>query len=206
MVSIPKKNFATICVIICLFFFLTSAASAQTDVTPSSSHKWFRSFGISTGFGSASLDKKDDDYEVVPLLFQFSLDLNPLAEKLHIKSNITDLELLIEPFANFIARPSANVEIGCSFPFRYSVKIAPWMAPYVEIGLGFIYTTQHVHEQDTQYNFTTQLGIGTKFFLSDYYSLTAGYRFRHMSNAGLASPNRGVDSHFGLIGLTYIFD
>ena len=206
MVAIPKNDFTIICVIFCLILFLASAASAQTDSTSDTSHKWFRSFGFSTGFGSASLDKKDDDYEVVPLLFQFSFDLNPFAEKLHIKSTITDLELLIEPFANFIARPSANAEIGCSFPFRYSVKIAPWIAPYVEIGLGFIYTTQHVHEQGTQYNFTTQLGIGTKIFLSDYYSLTAGYRFRHMSNAGLASPNRGVDSHFGIIGLTYIFD
>ena len=157
-------------------------------------------------FGSASLDKKDDDYEVVPFIFQFSLDLNPIAEKLHIKSDITGLELLVEPFANFIARPSANAEVGCSFPFRYSVKLAPWIAPYVEVGLGFIYTTQNVHEQGSQFNFTTQLGIGTQFPLTDHYALTAGYRFRHMSNAGLDSPNRGVDFHFGVIGLTYIFD
>jgi opacity protein-like surface antigen len=199
----PKNSFVTMCAIV--YLFLTSFASAQSDLTPETSHKWFRSFGFTTGFGSASLDKKGDDYEVVPLLFQFSLDINPLAEKLHIKSNITDLELLIEPFANFITRPSANAEIGCSFPFRYSVKLAPWIAPYVEIALGFIYTTQHVHEQGSQFNFTTQLGIGTQFSLSKHYALTAGYRFRHMSNAGLSTPNRGLDFHFGIIGLTYIF-
>ena len=202
----PKNSLASVFAIVYLLLFLTSYASAQTDSPSDTSHKWFRSFGFTTGYGSASLDKKDDDYEVVPLLLQFSLDINPIAEKLHIKSNITDLEFLIEPFANFIARPSANAEIGCSFPFRYSVKLAPWIAPYVEIGLGFIYTTQHVHEQGSQFNFTTQLGIGTQFPLTDHYALTAGYRFRHMSNAGLDSPNRGVDFHFGVIGLTYIFD
>jgi hypothetical protein len=194
------------CAIVCLFLFLTSHAAADFNSTPVSSHKWFRSFGFTTGFGSAPLDKKDDDYEVVPLLFQFGLDINPIAEKLHIKSNLTDLELLIEPFANFIARPSANVEIGCSFPLRYSLKLASCFSPYIEVGLGFVYTTQHVHEQGSQFNFTTQLGIGTQFYLSEHYALTAGYRFRHMSNAGLSTPNRGVDFHFGMIGLTYIFE
>ena len=201
-----QKSISGFMLYILLVFFQTSYASAGPDTVPGTPHKWFRSFGFTTGYGAASLDKKDDDYEVIPLLLQFSLNINPIAEKLHIKSDITDLELLIEPFANFIARPSANVEVGCSFPFRYSVKLVPWIAPYVEIGLGFIYYTQHVHEQGTQFNFTTQLGIGTKFFLSDHYELTAGYRFRHMSNAGFASPNRGVDFHFGVIGLTYIFD
>lgn len=201
----PKNSLAAVCMIVSLILFLTSYALAKSDTSPDSSHKWFRSFGFTTGYGSAPLDNKDDDYEVLPLLFQFGLDINPLAEKLRIKSNKTDLELLIEPFANFIARPSANAEIGCSFPLRYSVKLASWIAPYVEFGLGFIYTTQHVHEQGSQFNFTTQLGIGTKFFLSDHYALSAGYRFRHMSNAGLDSPNRGVDFHFGVIGLTYIF-
>ncbi len=202
----PKNSLITFFAIVYFFLFLTADASAQTYSTSDSGHKWFHSFGFTTGYGSAPLDKKDDDYEVVPLLFQFSLDINPIAEKLHIKATKTDLELIIEPFANFIARPSANAEIGCSFPFRYSVKLAPWIAPYVEVGLGFIYTTQHVHEQGSQFNFTTQLGIGSQFFLSDHYALTAGYRFRHMSNAGMDSPNRGVDFHFGIIGLTYIFD
>jgi hypothetical protein len=201
----PRNNFATICALVCFFLFLTSFASAQSDILQDTPHKWFRSFGFTTGYGVAPLDKKDDDYEVVPLLLQFSFDINPLAEKLHIKSKITDLELLIEPLANVVVRPSANAEIGCSFPLRYSLKIAPWITPYVEIGLGFIYTTQHVHEQGSQFNFTTQLGIGTQFPLSDHYALTAGYRFRHVSNAGLSTPNRGVDFHFGVIGLTYIF-
>jgi opacity protein-like surface antigen len=201
----PKNTIAAVCTIVLLILLLPSYALAKSDASPDSSHKWFSSFGFTTGYGSASLDKKDDDYEVVPLVFQFNLNINPLAEKLRIKSDKTGLELIIEPFANFIARPSANAEVGCSFPFRYSVKLASWVAPYVEVGLGFIYTTQHVHEQGSQFNFTTQLGIGTKFFLSDHYALTAGYRFRHMSNAGSDSPNRGVDFHFGVIGLSYIF-
>ena len=202
----PRNTFTTICAFFFLFLFPSSYVSAKSDTLPDTSHKWFRSFGFTTGYGVASLDKKNDDYEVVPLLLQFSFDINPIAEILHIKSKITDLELLIEPLANVVVRPSANAEIGCSFPLRYSVKLASWISPYVEVGLGFVYTTQHVHEQGSQFNFTTQLGIGTQFPLSEHYSLTAGYRFRHMSNAGLSTPNRGVDFHFGVIGLTYIFD
>ena len=202
----PKNCIFTILTALCLFLILSAYASAQSVQNANTSpHKWFRSFGFTTGYGSASLDKKDDDYEVIPLLLQFTLDINPIAEMLHIKTKITDLELLIEPLANVVVRPSANAEIGCSFPLRYSVRLSSWFSPYVEVGLGFLYTTQHVHEQGSQFNFTTQLGIGTQFTLSDHYALTAGYRFRHMSNAGLSTPNRGVDFHFGVIGLTYIF-
>ena len=201
----PRNTFVTISAFVFCVLLLTSFASAESGTAPDTPHKWFRSFGFTTGYGVASLDKNNDDYEVVPLLLQFSIDINPIAEKLHIKSKITDLELLIEPLANVVVRPGANAEIGCSFPLRYSVRLSSWFSPYVEVGLGFLYTTQHVHEQGSQFNFTTQLGIGTQFTLSDHYALTAGYRFRHMSNAGLSTPNRGVDFHFGVIGLTYIF-
>lgn len=142
---------------------------------------------------------------MVPLLYQFSFDINLLAEKLHIKSHQTNFELLVEPFTNVVVSPGTNAEIGCSFFLRYSVKLSTWIAPYLEVGLGYVYTTQHVHEQGSQSNFLTQPGIGAQFFIGKHYALTVGYRYRHMSNAGMATPNRGVDSHFGIAGLTYVF-
>ena len=201
----PHKNRTTFIAIFLLSLVLPSLSLADSHSEPVSSHKWLRSFGFVTGYGTAPLDDTSSDYEVVPLLYQFGFDINHLAEKLGIKSEKTDFELLVEPITNLVISPGTNAEIGCSLFLRYSVKLTNWIAPYLEVGLGYVYTTQHVHEQGSQSNFITQPGIGAQFYIGEHYALTAGYRYRHLSNAGMATPNRGVDFHFGLVGLTYIF-
>ena len=201
----PTKSRVAFITIVLLSLTLPLSASAGTDLSSEIPHKWFRSFGFVTGYGMAPLDDTSSDYEVVALLYQFGFDINPLAEKLRIKSQRTNFELLVEPLTNVVISPGTNAEIGCSLFLRYSVNLATWIAPYLEVGLGYVYTTQHVHEQGSQSNFITQPGIGTKFFIGNHYALTVGYRYRHLSNAGMATPNRGVDSHFGIVGLTYVF-
>jgi opacity protein-like surface antigen len=157
-----------------------------------------------SGYGTASLEKKSSDYEVIPFLPQFGFDINPLAEKLSIKPRGT-FEFLVEPLVNVVINPDTNAEVGCSFLLKYSGKITSRIAPYVEGGLGMIYTTQHTHEQGTQFNFTSQAGIGLQFFVNDCWALTGGYRVRHMSNADIDDDNSGIDHHFALIGMSYFF-
>ena len=74
----PKKSPLIIFLIVILLLIQTLYASADPAPTPDTPHKWFRSFGFTTGYGAASFDKKDDDYEVLPLLFQFGLDICPM--------------------------------------------------------------------------------------------------------------------------------
>ncbi|HLP78440.1 MAG TPA: acyloxyacyl hydrolase [Candidatus Paceibacterota bacterium] len=49
------------------------------------------------------------------------------------------------------------------------------------------------------FQFTTHIGVNWKF--ADHFS--AGYRYQHMSNAGLGSPNPGLNLH--MLGLNYHF-
>ena len=42
-------------------------------------------------------------------------------------------------------------------------------------------------------------------FLSDRTAVYAGDRWQHVSNAGLDQPNRGVDSHTGVVGISFFF-
>ena len=174
------------------------------DVETEKPHRWLSSFGVVSGYGVAPLDKTSSDYEVIPLLPQFGFDIHPLAEKIHIKPKGL-LEFVVEPLMNLVINPGTNAEIGCSFMLRYSDKITSRIAPYFEGGLGMIYTTQHTHKQSTQFNFITQAGLGLQFFLNKHVALTGGYRFRHLSNADIDKPNRGIDSHFGLVGVRYYF-
>jgi hypothetical protein len=167
-------------------------------------HTWLREIGLLTGYASAPLTEKKGDYEVIPLLPQFGFDINPLARKLNLKPKGA-FSFVLEPLMNVVINPDTNAEVGCSGFLKYSQKVTARIAPYIEGGVGMLYTTQHTHEQGTQYNFITQGGAGLQFFLTDKCALTGGYRFRHLSNAGLDGDNEGIDHHFALMGISYFF-
>ena len=178
-----------------------SEPNAETE----ESHQWLSSFSLMTGYGVAPLDKNNSDYEIIPILPQFGFDINPLAEKLHIKPKGI-LEFVVEPVMNVIVNPGTNAEVGCSFFLKYSQKISSRIAPYVEGGVGMIYSSLSTHEQGTEYNFISHAGLGIQFFLNKHFALTGGYRFRHLSNADIDKQNKGIDHHFGMIGLSYYFN
>jgi lipid A 3-O-deacylase len=191
-----------VCILV-LFAVSPVWSGTGSTVPEEKPHKWLREVGLLTGYGIASLGR-GDDYEIIPILPQFGFDINPLARKLHINPRGT-IEGVVEPLMNVVISPDTNAEVGCSFLLKYADHITSRIAPYIEGGFGIIYTTQHTRKQGTQYNFLSQVGVGLQFFLNEKFALTGGYRFRHMSNAGIDSPNRGINHHFALLGLSYFF-
>ena len=189
-----------------LVIFTAPSGWSGSDLAPQKeeSHKWLREIGLLSGYGTAPLDDTSAEYEVIPILTQFGFDINPLARKMKIKPRGT-FELVVEPLFNVVINPGTNAEVGCSFLVKYTDNITSRIAPYLEFGLGMVYTTQKTREQGTQYNFLTNLGLGLQVFLNKDFALTAGYRYRHMSNAGISDSNRGIDHHFGLVGVSYFF-
>ena len=201
-----QENYYRALVITCLLVVFTiTPVWAESDTTPEESHKWLREISLMTGFGTASLEKKSGDYEIIPVLPQFGFDINPLLEKMNITPGGT-LEFVTEPIINVVIGPDYETEVGFSLLLKYSDKITSRIAPYVEGGVGIIYSGLHTHEQGTQYNFLTQVGVGLQCFLNDNFALTGGYRFRHMSNAGITDDNSGINHNFFLVGLSYFFN
>jgi len=72
--------------------------------------------------------------------------------------------------------------------------------PYVEGGIGGIYTEWKVDGQGSHLNFNPQLGIGTEFSVGPAATYLAALRLHHISNAGLKEENRGVNSIVLVIG------
>lgn len=72
--------------------------------------------------------------------------------------------------------------------------------PYVEGGVGGIYTEWKVDGQDSHLNFNPQLGIGTEFSIGTAATYLAALRLHHISNAGLKEDNRGANSLVFVIG------
>lgn len=72
--------------------------------------------------------------------------------------------------------------------------------PYIEGGVGGIFTQWRVEGQGSKVNFNPQIGVGTEFSLGSGPPFLAALRLHHISNAGLAADNRGVNSVVFVIG------
>jgi hypothetical protein len=72
--------------------------------------------------------------------------------------------------------------------------------PYVELSSGPIYASRRVPESTSHFNFISQAGVGV-VTTSTRVPLMLGIRFFHISNAGYAERNPGINFTSILLGL-----
>jgi len=185
-----KRLFCVIC--LAVFFLLP-----ETSLAAEREGKSFKGVEFLTGFGWSDL-KSGNDYEIVPFIFDFDFDLKPL---IGFKPKGL-LQFQIEPFLSFISRPDPNIEVGSAFLIKFGILPEDWkLQPYVKGGVGMIYTSQHTREQATQFNFVEIVGAGLHYFFNKKTAFTLEGRFRHLSNAGIDSPNNGIDTYIINLGI-----
>ena len=193
--KVTKKQLLISLLVIILSFSATSFGYCEIE-----DDQYSRDFGVFSGWGSGNL-KRQDDYETIPLYFQFGFDAKPFFKKFKLNPP-GDIRFIVEPFLNTVVNPDANIEAGCDFILKYSHPITQRLNLYLEIGPGMMYTSQHTTEQGTQFNFCEQGGVGVSFSFSENKAINFGYRYRHFSNLGIEEPNGGVDMEFFLCGIT----
>ena len=66
--------------------------------------------------------------------------------------------------------------------------------PYVEGGIGIIYTDFKVDGQGLRFNFNPQMGIGAEIAASSKNPFLFSLRLHHVSNGGLDKDNRGINA------------
>lgn len=93
-------------------------------------------------------------------------------------------------------RPEAHVVASIGMTALYYVnRIATTQfRPYVEGGIGIIYTDFRVPGEGLNVNFNPQLGIGTELLQKDGPAGFVTLRLHHISNGSLYHENRGVNS------------
>ena len=74
------------------------------------------------------------------------------------------------------------------------------LKPYIEGGIGVIYTDFQVRGQGLRINFNPQMGIGTEIRTRSKNTLFISLRLHHISNGGLNHENRGINSVMGMLG------
>ena len=67
------------------------------------------------------------------------------------------------------------------------------IVPYLDLGGGVLFTNTQVPAGTSKINFTTAGGVGLHFLTSKV-TWSADVRFMHISNAGLETPNPGINT------------
>jgi len=183
-----------------LFVFLPFVCFSEEKASKDSFK--LQEVGILTGYGIAAIE--DGPYKVIPIIPYFGFNIKGLAKKINISPSGL-FEFIIEPVTGVVFNPDRNAEIGINLLLKYGYKIFPRLYLNFKGGAGLIYITQGTHEQDTQFNFTPQAGMGFQYLLSKRWSLNLEYRYRHLSNAGISDPNDGIETHFCLFGISIFY-
>ena len=106
------------------------------------------------------------------------------------------LRFKIEGSLGSMTRPEKRLIVSANIISLYYINAlaTKTFKPYVEGGIGAIYTDYEFKGQGTRFNFNPQLGIGTEVNTVSGNSFIAALRLYHVSNAGLSKENRGMNA------------
>jgi opacity protein-like surface antigen len=116
------------------------------------------------------------------------------------------LEVGLEPIYQRYVSPVDGFYAGLAAVTRYHFTSLGRLVPYVELAGAAGGTDLRVEEQRSSFAFLLFGGGGLSYFVTDRAAIYAGYRFQHVSNAYTSSPNVGINSNSGVVGLSYFFE
>jgi hypothetical protein len=117
-----------------------------------------------------------------------------------------NFELAGEGFGCAIFDGPGSFIAGITVWGRYNfVPVKSRFVPFVQAGLGLTSTDIDREIVGQPFNFNLDLGVGTRYFVSQKWALTLEYRFQHISNANSAEHNIGINANGPLLGVTYLF-
>jgi lipid A 3-O-deacylase len=94
----------------------------------------------------------------------------------------------------------AMISVGMMALYYLDFFSTSRLLPYLEGGIGVIYTDFQVEGQGSRFNFNPQIGFGTEFKWDSGAPFFGTIRLHHISNGGLSGENRGVNSLVLMIG------
>jgi lipid A 3-O-deacylase PagL len=98
------------------------------------------------------------------------------------------------PLFLVVQRGGAAYGVGLDpFALKWNFSGHRDVVPYFELGGGTLFTNTQVPAGTSHVNFTTTGALGVHFVRSGY-NWSAEIRYMHISNAGLSSPNPGINT------------
>ena len=117
-------------------------------------------------------------------------------------------EILLDVMVAPVTKGYADIVVGPSILLRYNfVQPNAKLVPYIQGGAGIVYSdayqTQGQDALGEAVEFILQSGIGVRYMINHRWSLDLEGGFQHISNAGFADRNGGINNVGGTVGFTY---
>ena len=106
------------------------------------------------------------------------------------------LEYAVDVVPAFLVVQKTNTAYGVGidpFAFKWALDTHTSVVPYFELGGGTLFTNTKVPEGTSRINFTSG-GAAGLHFLRAKHNISAEVRYMHISNAGLATLNPGINT------------
>jgi lipid A 3-O-deacylase len=165
---------------------------------------YLNEIGTGSGYGWGTLKTEPTNLVVYPAFVRIAFNINSFAG---IEGHQSTLQLALEPFVNSITDPDTGVETGLGIGLRYVHELSGPAALFTEASVAPMYLSIKTTEQGMAgFNFLLQAGAGLQYKITGRTALFAGYRFRHISHAGLSDrPNAGINSNAIVAGLSWLY-
>jgi hypothetical protein len=116
-----------------------------------------------------------------------------------------NLELALEALPAFVMlQERTTYGVSTALVFRHLLARGSRIRPTLSWGAGILYTGDETPPGTHRLNFTPQIGVGFDYFLRDTWAVSFEYRLHHISNAGLAPSNPGINSTVFQVGLVVL--
>jgi lipid A 3-O-deacylase len=116
-------------------------------------------------------------------------------------------EYAVEAVPAFLVFQPANTAYGTGvnpLNLKWDFATRGRAVPYFELSGGTLFTIHDVPTGTSSVNFTSGAALGTHF-LGDTHNWSLEVRYMHISNAGLATPNPGINTVQVRVGIGKFF-
>src|SRR6202046_1221236 len=116
-------------------------------------------------------------------------------------------EYAVDAVPVFLVFQPANTAYGAGFDpiaLKWNFERHGRVSPYLELCGGTLFTNHDVPQYTNTVNFTDQAALGVHL-LGAKYNWSLELRYMHISNAGLATPNPGVNTVQVRLGMGKFF-
>jgi len=117
-----------------------------------------------------------------------------------------NLELDVQPIVLLNFAPRSGWAAGGEALFRYNFLRAGSMVPFIEGGAGVSDMQFRLDDEADGLTYPLEVSLGVHIPVSEHTALTASVGYYHLSNAGRALPNFGLNLVMIRLGLTAFAD
>jgi lipid A 3-O-deacylase len=112
-------------------------------------------------------------------------------------------EYAVDVVPVFLVFQPANTAFGAGFDplnLKWNLAVRGRLVPYLELSGGTLFTNHSVPAGTNDVNFTSSAALGMHV-LGEKYNWSLEARYQHLSNAGLATSNPGINTFQVRLGL-----